>query len=131
MAIGAISSQRAKHVTPAVSPSITKVGAYWSPGQGMVRPGEQGRQWGLYVSGSVKQGHDLKIASVKRDLAKKTVTITVGSPGSGTGKKTESKEAFAGGGFSMQAQKWTVVVKDQKGHQLLKKQMMLGGPPAP
>jgi hypothetical protein len=104
----------------------------WSPGQGArPLPGMPIRRMGLFVSADVKKGHKLHIDSVKMNSAQKTVTVEVDARGLGTpASGTENQELFVRGGFSLKAERWTVVVKDG-GKEVSRRQMMLGGPPAP
>jgi hypothetical protein len=126
---------RTQPIAPRLTHSkLTNVGAFWSPGQGMRPPPGRppGRGWGLYVSASVHKGQHLHIDNVKTNKTTKTVTITADARGTGKQQKTtEKQEAMVGRVGGMKAEKWTVIVKDHQGHTLMKKSMMVGGPPAP
>jgi hypothetical protein len=129
------STIRTQPIAPKLTHSkLTNVGAFWSPGQGMRPPpgGPQGHSWGLYINASVHKGQHLQIDGVKTSKTTKTVTITADARGTGKqGKTTEKQEALVGRVGGLKAEKWTVIVKDHQGHVLMKKAMMVGGPPAP
>jgi hypothetical protein len=126
---------RTQPIAPKLTHSkLTNVGAFWSPGQGVRPPPGHppGHGWGLYVTASVHKGQHLQIDNVKTNKTAKTVTITADARGTGKQQKaTEKQEAMVGRVGGMKAEKWTVIVKDHQGHTLMKKSMMVGGPPAP
>ena len=133
--IGTFSTIRTQPIAPKLTHSkLSSVGAFWSPGQGVAPPPgrPQGHGWGLYINANVHKGQHLQVDGIKTNKSTKTVTITAGARGTGKAQKaTEKQEAYVARVGGLKAEKWTVIVKDAQGHQLMKKQMMVGGPPAP
>ena len=134
MPVGSVGARHPLPVAdlPIKHSGVTHVQLSWSNGQGVrPAPGMPVHPRGLYLTGDVRTGHFLQIDKVSRNTSKKTITITVDARGPGApraGKQPEQK--FVGGAVDMKAEKWTVVVKDGEGHEIARREMMLGGPPA-